>query len=388
MTHRVVVTQKPLSLVGQARGVVGGFPTETIPNIRVTAMPSVIHDSMVMGFTSFSGSGIARMFTYNVVRREVSSVPVPAWLSEVAMLSAPALSPDGRHVAYLAATPQQDLYIVARTWPNGVIVARGPTSPPPNEIWPVQITWQDSNRFVTYYRTRAPIAADEPTHLIPVHFNVRGSVQAKTVAVDTFPDNPTVAQAPATAPPAPEGSSPPVAPAGQPTEDVWARAAREITRLPPAAFPQIPPAFARELDSLHCAIPQSAYSGGPPHNVVRGHFGAKGQDDWAALCSRGGRSVILVHWSGPLQCPRELAEGDDANMLQGLGGGRIGYSRGLRTVNLVPEYPDESDTTRRDTTIDLTIHLEHDGIDDAFEGKASVIWFCRNGKWIRYAGAD
>jgi hypothetical protein len=35
-----------------------------------------------------------------------------------------------------------------------------------------------------------------------------------------------------------------------------------------------------------------------------------------------------------------------------------------------------------------TVKLEHDAIEDGFAEKASTIWMCRNGKWIRFSGAD
>jgi len=32
--------------------------------------------------------------------------------------------------------------------------------------------------------------------------------------------------------------------------------------------------------------------------------------------------------------------------------------------------------------------IEHQGIDDAFLGKASITWYFHKGKWLRLQGAD
>ncbi len=171
-------------------------------------------------------------------------------------------------------------------------------------------------------------------------------------------------------------------PTSQPREDQWDRAARLTKRLPPSAFPELPKPFAAELEQLRCTIPQSGY-GGERGNVIHGNFAAPGQEDWAVLCSRGGASVILVFWGGPVQCPRELGLAEDKSFLQTVGGGRIGFSRGISTRNSYHVYPSEDSAG-----VEREVELEHDGIDSAFEGKASSVLFCRAGKWISFSGAD
>lgn len=174
-----------------------------------------------------------------------------------------------------------------------------------------------------------------------------------------------------------------LAPTETQREGEWARAARMVKRLPAAAFPELPKAFAAEMEQRGCTVPQSGYTGARG-NVIHGSFGAPRQQDWAALCSRNGVSVILVYWGGPAQCPRELQPSPDSDFLQTVGGGRIGFSRGIAATNTVPVIPDEGDTASGDKSLTL----EHDAIEDAFEGKASTIWFCRGGKWIALGGAD
>ena len=94
--------------------------------------------------------------------------------------------------------------------------------------------------------------------------------------------------------------------------------------------------------------------------------------------------MIRVYWGGPARCPNELRAASDAAYLQGLGGGRIGFSRGINKTASYHESPDEADTA----SVDREVQLDHDAIDDAFEGKASTVYFCRNGTWITFSGAD
>jgi hypothetical protein len=65
-----------------------------------------------------------------------------------------------------------------------------------------------------------------------------------------------------------------------------ARADDGIKRLPPSAFPQLPPSLRQALEQRGCRIPQ--LWGGwltKRHNVIRGAFLEKNRIDWAVLCS-------------------------------------------------------------------------------------------------------
>jgi hypothetical protein len=253
------------------------------------------------------------------------------------------------------------------------------------------VIWGDSSRVLATYASFAP-------GLGAVSLYVRARAYDRAVEVDTLPTDPevivaqarearardslaTLAAAPPPAPaPAPASGPPPAA--APPVEDPWDVAARQIGRFPPSRFSEVPAAFARELESLGCTIPQSALMPAQrlaPHNVIHGSFGAQGQTDWAALCSRGGQSTILVHWGGAAQCPRELAAAPDRGFLQGVGEVGIVFSRAIASRDTYTDYADSAITN---------VKLEHDGIDDAFQGKASTVWFCRGGKWLQLSGAD
>lgn len=163
----------------------------------------------------------------------------------------------------------------------------------------------------------------------------------------------------------------------------WARADHETVRLDPAAFTELPSPLQLELRRRGCTVPQPAGSTSR-RNVVRGHFTTAAQTDWAVLCSRQRTSAILVFAGGAAARARELAAEPDAQYLQVVGGdGTIGYSRVLYAVT--PEAMRRrglSEPGGRPAVMD------HDGIEDAFEGKASVVWYWVRDRWIRLAGAD
>ena len=174
-------------------------------------------------------------------------------------------------------------------------------------------------------------------------------------------------------------TAPPVS--GQ-TAEQWAKAAQAIRRLPPAAFPHLPPTIRQALEQRGCTVPQTFIDPGP-HNVVRGHFARPRQTDWAELCSRQDTSVELVFWSGRATAPASLNAAPDATFLQGIGGGAIGFSRLLSVAGAsrIRRYAKEQGGR-------LPTRMDHDGLEDAFAEKASTIAYWEAGKWLSLAGAD
>ncbi len=166
----------------------------------------------------------------------------------------------------------------------------------------------------------------------------------------------------------------------------WEKASREIVRLPPSAFPELPSNLAQELTRRGCTIPQS-----PPqspevqgrHNVIRGHFARPDQTDWAVLCSVGRKSTILVFWNGSPANPASLESRPDADRLQGWGGDKIIFSWQIAPVDrayILEHY--------RAYGGPKPPPIDHQGIDDRFVGKASVVLYFFNGKWLHLTGAD
>ena len=159
-------------------------------------------------------------------------------------------------------------------------------------------------------------------------------------------------------------------------------AERLVVRLSPAAFPKLPGNVVREIQRRGCTIPQEAYTK-QPHNVIRGEFAKPGQTDWAVLCSVKGVSTILVFWNGSESNPAAIAPMEDRIFLQDMGGGKIGFSRGISPVGrdfIVRHYQAYGGPTPPP--------VDHQGIDDAFIEKASVTHYFYQGKWLRLTGAD
>jgi hypothetical protein len=162
----------------------------------------------------------------------------------------------------------------------------------------------------------------------------------------------------------------------QPTRNDWRRADETIERLQPGAFPDLPPELRTALEHRGCTIPQPYDVGGRKKNVITGAFTSAGQTDWAVLCSHEKRSAILVFRAGRSGQVDTLAEEPDSQYLQVVAGGqKIGYSRLLAVA--------PAKVVRQ-----LFPQGNHDGIENTFMGKASVVWYRSGGKWIRVPASD
>jgi hypothetical protein len=159
-------------------------------------------------------------------------------------------------------------------------------------------------------------------------------------------------------------------------------AERRIVRLPPTAFPMLPIAVIGELQRRGCTIPQEVFSK-TPNNVISGQFARRWQKDWAVLCSVHGASSILVFWSGSGSNPSAIAPSADMNFLQGMGGDKIGFSRGISAVgrDFITRHYQAYGGTKPPP-------IDHQGINDAFLEKASVVQYFFDGKWMQLTGAD
>lgn len=160
------------------------------------------------------------------------------------------------------------------------------------------------------------------------------------------------------------------------------RADIAIVRLSPSKFPQLPPAIRQELTRRGCAIPQ-VWGGKSAHNVIKGSFIKPDEIDWAVLCSANQTSAILIFRNASPTRVIELAREADINRLQGEGGEKIGYSREISPVgrDFIMRHYDAYGSVKPPP-------IDHQGIDDAFVGKASVVLYFYRGKWLELTGAD
>ncbi|MBZ5632561.1 MAG: hypothetical protein LAO55_05465 [Acidobacteriia bacterium] len=159
-------------------------------------------------------------------------------------------------------------------------------------------------------------------------------------------------------------------------------AERQILRLNPSAFPELPKKVLADLKRRGCLIPQ-VQPVNEPHNVIKGEFAKPGQTDWAVLCSIGGVSSILVYWNGSAANPAQIAEKKDFDNLQDSGADGITYSRAIAPADrayILQHYQAYGGTKPPP--------LDHQGIDDAFVEKGSVVFYFYQGKWLQLTGAD
>lgn len=172
----------------------------------------------------------------------------------------------------------------------------------------------------------------------------------------------------------------------QDTEIDWKKIdwKKEIEKvlLPPSSFPQLPVGIRKELEKLGCKIPQPSFPK-EPHNVIQGEFARPGQKDWAVLCSKEGISTIVVFWEESTACSDKISPAKDRSYFQGMGNGSIGYSRAIRAVGekYISDHYERYGGTKPPP-------VDHQGIDDAFVGKASGVRYCHQGKWLILTGAD
>ncbi len=169
---------------------------------------------------------------------------------------------------------------------------------------------------------------------------------------------------------------------GSLTAQDWERANAATVRLKPAAFSELPAAVRQDLERRGCEVPQT-FSNTVPHNVIRGRFTSIAQTDIAVLCSKARISTILVFRGGSTSAVAELANRPDQDFLQIVASGNVvGYSRALSVatpMDIQKHYAEDGGPKLPP--------LDHDGINDIFIEKASVVWFWYGGRWGQLQGA-
>lgn len=164
--------------------------------------------------------------------------------------------------------------------------------------------------------------------------------------------------------------------------DAWDIALSSMRHVSLDSFPDVPIVIRRVAWAGQCAVPQPS-GVDAPQNVVAGEFAARGQTDWAVLCTHGDSSGIFIEWGGPVQCPTPLAWSANRHFLQGSGPNEIEYSRAIGVAS--PEFILDR---AREYSGPAPPSSDHSGVSDAFIGKASIVHYCHEGRWFRLAGSD
>ena len=312
---------------------------DTVPGIRTLGPVTVVDEHLVIGF-SVRDAGTLGVFQYDAVSRKLTDSALPAWLAGATLAPPPEFAPGARHVIFLAKQPGGTVRVEVHSWPDGAEVIAGlPLRPNPNASNPMRIGWWTAADF----SASVPVVSDTG----PIVLIFKGHVSGTQAWVDSGTRYLDVAL-----PDSPRG-------------------------LRPSALPTLPRAFRVELERRGCTVQQSHRS----ENVISGHFAASGQVDWAALCSLRGQSTILVYWGGAAQCPRELRPAPDYQY-QMRAGERVSFIRSIHTTDQYQVHDDEG----RPVIPERFVKLGHEAIEDLYEGAASTIWSCQDGKWIEFPG--
>ncbi len=119
---------------------------DTIPDLLTDRAVVAIPKVGVEGFAFDTARGaIHEGFRYDPKKRTVKPIVLAEDL--VGPFAAPALSPDGRHVAYLAVADGKARAVV-RVFPRGRIVADGPAlAVPPGDVAPGEAMWMSADSF-------------------------------------------------------------------------------------------------------------------------------------------------------------------------------------------------------------------------------------------------
>ena len=312
---------------------------DTVPGIRTFGPVRVVDEHLVIGF-SVRDAGTLGVFQYDAVSHKLMDSALPAWLAGATLVPPPEFAPGARHVVFLAQQPSGTVRVEVRSWPDGAEVVAGlPLPPNPNASNPMRVGWWTAAEF----SASIPVVSDTG----PIVLIFKGRVSGTQAWVDSgtryldvkLPDSP--------------------------------------RGLPPSALPTLPRAFRAELERRGCTVQQSHRS----ENVISGQFAASTQVDWAALCSLRGQSTILLYWGGAAQCPRELRPAPDYQY-QMRAGERVSFIRSIHTTDQYQVHDDMG----RPVIPPRFVKLEHEGIEDLYEGAASTIWSCQDGKWVEFPG--
>ena len=150
-----------------------------------------------------------------------------------------------------------------------------------------------------------------------------------------------------------------------------------VARVPRIAidrFAALPPTVREAFTQMNCRVPQATTAA--IANVIQGEFAAKGQRDWAALCSDGTLTQIRIVWGGPVRCDDRVAPTQDADTLLATAPGVHAYSR---TIGTASAGQVERLLVRYQTT--LPEEPSHDAIDDAID-RVTTVRYCAGGQWL------
>ena len=184
------------------------------------------------------------------------------------------------------------------------------------------------------------------------------------------------------------------------------KAVQQVERLSPDRFRDVPSQIRQRMLADRCRIPQAGTPRSdnsvrqnentvrgveaslPLTNVISGEFAARGQRDWAALCSSNGRSTIRVYWGGSSACAPAFEPHNDVDLLEGYDVGSsidYGFAASLErmTISLMRA------TAKKSADSGEPLHLPpltHDAL--GFARKPFEFYYCDRGKWSTFVPVE
>jgi hypothetical protein len=147
--------------------------TDTIDGVR-TATPPVAVPGAVLGF-AYDEDRVTHGWIYELRNGRTRTIHLNADVHP--FFSAPALSPDGEHVAYVVVPGNGTATPIVRRWPERRLLQRGlPVAIVPGDASFAEARWTDANT----YEIRIHVDGGR------IH-RVRGTVVPRTMRADTVP---------------------------------------------------------------------------------------------------------------------------------------------------------------------------------------------------------
>ncbi len=163
---------------------------DTLAGVRVQRAPVSAPDGAVHGVAVGPEGQAAGTFRYDPANRRLTRTPAPADASP--FFSELTLSPDARHIAYVA---QESglvvrLWGVVRAWPDGRVVARAEPAPGyPSDVNYSRVRWTGPDTYEVVYRVDERPGRD-PALAAGPWIRMRGSTRGGAPAVDTLAAEP------------------------------------------------------------------------------------------------------------------------------------------------------------------------------------------------------
>lgn len=168
-----------------------------------------------------------------------------------------------------------------------------------------------------------------------------------------------------------------ITPTIRPGETTAADIALIVSKLPRFTyerFASLPPTVRDQFRTMNCQVPQPSLTGAP-QNLIQGEFAAKGQRDWAALCSDGSTTMMRIVWGGTVRCEDSFAARQDADTLVQPSPGVWNYSR-----TITPAAVAQINRVLLRSKAKLSETPAHDGIEDTIN-RVSLAHYCAGNHW-------